>query len=104
MKTGHRKYTEYISTSPLLPSRYSACEGTVREPDSHVALLRGAVSEGNLLIKGSINKFKTKIEDKVRNVGGKICKECFMNSIQQQLNRYVPFLKVVSQVAPRYFL
>jgi len=55
--------------------------------DSSVGLLRGAVSEGNLLIKGGINKFKTKIEDKVRSVGGKICKECFIQSIQLQLNR-----------------
>jgi len=66
--------------------RYSASDAATGDA-SHVALLRGAVSEGNLIIKEGISKFKSKIEDKVRKVGGKICKECFMNSIQQQLNR-----------------
>lgn len=54
--------------------------------DSSVALLRGAVSEANITIVGGISKFKSKVENKIRN-SGKLCKECFMQSIQSQLCR-----------------
>lgn len=52
--------------------------------DSDASLLRRAVSESEIV--NGISKLKSKVEDKIRS-GGKICKECFVHSIQSQLNR-----------------
>lgn len=51
-----------------------------------MSLLRGAVSDGNIKIVGGISKFKSKIENRIRN-SGKICKHCFMESIQSHLSK-----------------
>jgi len=48
------------------------------------SLLQRAVSESDIV--GGISKFKSKVEDKLRH-SGKICKECFMESIHSQLER-----------------
>jgi len=62
--------------------RYSESD---KEKDKDYSLLRQAVSESEIVYNG-ISKLKSKVEDSIRS-GGKMCKECFMQSIQSQLSK-----------------
>lgn len=62
--------------------RYSA--SAADKEQEFLLLRRSAVSENDL--GNGISKIKTKVEESIRN-GGKICKECFMHSIQSQLSK-----------------